>query len=464
MAMLGQRSELLQIVQRGMACQQAGKLDAAEALYKQALAIDANQFEAIHFHGVLQAQRGNLIEAERLVSQSLRLNAQRAEAHLNHARILRDLQRPEATIESCKTALRLNPNLVAALVLLGNALCELACNDAALAAYERAIAMWPNYHDAIYNRGLIRLAQGEFEQGWADFDHRFAISEQTVRRPFLHGRIWAGEPLSEKSIVVHAEQGYGDTIMMLRYLPLLAQAGAQVTFLVAPELLRLLRTLSSSIELAARVDARTFDYQCAAMSLPGRLWSTAGFASRPPYQVPHLAPETELVARWRARIGDHGFKVGICWQGNPGKADRGRSMPLAQLAPLAQIPGVRLISLQTHHGLDQLQQLPPGMSVELLGEDYATGPDSFVDTAAAMHCVDLVVTTDTAPAHLAGALGRPCWVLLMHVPDWRWMIGREDSPWYPHTRLFRQSERGNWETPVRKLAGELRRRVGAGAQ
>ena len=456
--MFGQPSELIQIVQRGMACQQAGKLDAAEALYKQALTIDANQFEALHFHGILQAQRGNLIEAERLVSHSLTLNTQRAEAHLNHARILRDLQRPESTIESCNTALRLNPNLVAASVLLGNALCDLAHYDAALAAYERAIALKPDYHDALYNRGLLRLARAQFEQGWAGFDHRFAISEQTVHRPVLHGRVWAGEPLSGKSIVVHAEQGFGDTIMMLRYLPLLAQAGAHATFLAPAGLLRLLRTLSCPIELAAGVDTRTFDYQCAAMSLPGRLWSTAGFAS----QVPYLTPEAELVARWRARIGEHGFKIGICWQGNPaGKADRGRSMPLAQLAPLAQIPGVRLISLQTHFGLDQLQQLPPGMSVEQLGEDYATGPDSFVDAAVAMHCVDLVVTTDTAPAHLAGALARPCWVLLMHVPDWRWMIEREDSPWYPHTRLFRQSERGNWEAPVRKLTEELRRLAGA---
>ena len=456
--MHGQSSELLQIVQRGMASQQAGMLDAAEAFYKQALAIDANQFEALHFLGVLQAQRGNLIEAERLMSRSLTLNAQRAEAHLNYARILRDLQRPEATIESCNTALRLNPSLIAASLLLGNALRDIAHYDAALASYDRAIAMWPNYHDAIYNRGLIQLAKGEFAQGWARFDRRFEISEQTVRRPPLHGRFWAGEPLSDKSIVVHAEQGYGDTIMMLRYLPLLKKAGAQVTFFVAPELVRLLRTLSPPIELAARVDARTFDYQSALMSLPRWLWASSGFAAA----VPYLSPETDLVARWRARIGDHGFKVGICWQGDPtSKADRGRSMPLAQLATLAQIPGVRLISLQTHHGLDQLQRLPPGMAVETLGEDYAAGTDSFVDAAAAMHCLDLVVTTDSAPAHLAGALARPCWVLLMHVPDWRWLIDRDDSPWYPDTRLFRQSERGNWETPVRKLADELRRLVAA---
>src|SRR5262245_21342604 len=252
--MFGQPSELIQIVQRGMACQQAGNLDAAEALYQQALAIDAGQFEALHFLGVLRAQRGDLVEAERLVSRSLTLNAQRGEAHLNHARILRDLQRPEATIESCNTALRLNPNLVAASVLLGNALRDIARYDAALAAYERAIALRPDYHDAIYNRGLLHLARGQFEQGWADFDHRFAISEQTVHRPVLHGRVWAGEPLSGTSIVVHAEQGFGDTIMMLRYLPLLAQAGAHATFLAPAGLLRLLRTLSCPIELAAGVD------------------------------------------------------------------------------------------------------------------------------------------------------------------------------------------------------------------
>jgi hypothetical protein len=249
--------------------------------------------------------------------------------------------------------------------------------------------------------------------------------------------------------------------MTSRYLSQLSKAGAHVTFFVVPELLRLLRTLSPPIELAARIDTRTFDYQCALMSLPHRLWAGSGFAA----VVPYLTAEAELLARWRARIGDHGFKVGICWQGKPNsKADRGRSIPLAQLAPLAQVPGVRLISLQTHHGLDQLQRLPPGMIVETLGEDYAAGPDSFVDAAAAMHCVDLVVTTDTAPAHLAGALGCPCWVLLMHVPDWRWMIGREDSPWYPHTRMFRQAERGNWETPVHKLADELRRLVAARAR
>jgi tetratricopeptide (TPR) repeat protein len=450
--MYGQPSRLIELVQRGMASQQAGMLDAAEALYRQALAIDANQFEAVHFLGVLQAQRGNLLEAERLVSRSLTLNAQRAEAHLNHARILRDLQRPEATVESCNRALRLNAGLVAASVLLGNALRDLACYDAALEAYERAIALRPGYHDAIYNRGILQLGKGQFEQGWAGFEHRFEISEQTVRRPALPGRVWAGEPLSGKSIVVHGEQGYGDIIMTSRYLSQLGKAGAQVTFFVVPELLRLLRTLSTPIELAARVDARTFDYQCALMSLPHRLWAGSGFATA----VPYLGAEAELLARWRARIGDHGFKVGICWQGSPNsKADRGRSIRLAQLAPLAQVPGVRLISLQTHHGLDQLQRLPPGMIVETLGEDYAAGPDSFVDAAAAMHCVDLVVTTDTAPAHLAGALGRPCWVLLMHVPDWRWFIERDDSPWYPHTRLFRQAERGNWETPVHKLADEL---------
>jgi Tfp pilus assembly protein PilF len=253
--MYGQPSGLIELVQRGMASQQAGMLDAAEALYRQALAIDANQFEAIHFLGVLQAQRGNLLEAERLVSKSLKLHAQRAEAHLNHARILRDLQRPDATVESCNRALRLNPGLVAASVLLGNALRDLACYDAALEAYERAIALRPGYHDAIYNRAILQLGKGQFEQGWAGFEHRFEISEQTVRRPALPGRIWAGEPLSSKSIVVHGEQGYGDIIMTSRYLSQLSKAGAHVTFFVVPELLRLLRTLSPPIELAARIDS-----------------------------------------------------------------------------------------------------------------------------------------------------------------------------------------------------------------
>ena len=196
-----------------------------------------------------------------------------------------------------------------------------------------------------------------------------------------------------------------------------------------------------------------FDFQCALMSVPKDLG--VGIDSIPG-TVPYLVPEEARAASWRERLGEKDFKVGIGWQGNPrGAIDKGRSVPLQQFRPLSQVPGVRLISLQRTHGLDQLDRLPSGMNVETLGA-FDEGDDAFIDTAAIMENLDLVVTSDTATAHLAGALGRPAWVALKHVPDWRWMLDRSDTPWYPTVRLFRQNARGRWEGVFSAMAEALR--------
>jgi hypothetical protein len=167
---------------------------------------------------------------------------------------------------------------------------------------------------------------------------------------------------------------------------------------------------------------------------------------------------------WRARLGAHGFKVGVAWQGNPaGSVDQGRSIPLRELAPLAQVRGVRLISLQKNHGIEQIDRRPDGMTLETPGHDFDGGADAFIDTAAMMMNLDLVVSSDTSIAHLAGALGRPVWVMLKKVPDWRWLLDREDSPWYPTMRLFRQTESGDWTGVAARVADELRRLAPAAA-
>jgi hypothetical protein len=187
------------------------------------------------------------------------------------------------------------------------------------------------------------------------------------------------------------------------------------------------------------------------MSLP--LWFKTD-ASSIPNQVPYLRAEPNLVAQWKARIGDHGFKVGIAWQGNPsGKIDRGRSIPVAEFVPLSRLSGVRLISL--HDGLDQLAGLPPHARIEVLGDDFDSGPDAFIDSAAVMENLDLIITSDTAIAHLAGALARPIWVALKYVPDWRWLLDSDDSPWYPTMRLFRQKKLYDWSVPFQDIAVEL---------
>jgi len=169
-----------------------------------------------------------------------------------------------------------------------------------------------------------------------------------------------------------------------------------------------------------------------------------------------LIPGAPLVAHWRRRIGGHGFRIGVCWQGNPvAKVDFGRSIPLRCFHPLAAIPGVRLISIQKSHGLDQLSNLPSATTIEALGAELDNGPDAFVDTAAVMSCLDLVITSDTSIAHLAGALGRPVWVALKHVPDWRWMLDRADSPWYPTMRLYRQTVRDDWDGVFDRVAADV---------
>jgi Flp pilus assembly protein TadD len=477
-----------QIVRQGMIAHQLGDLPEAERLYKQALAANPNHFEGLHFLGLVVAHGGNPVEGERLVRRSLEVNASKPEAHKNHALMLKSLSRHNEAIEACDAALRLAPGMVDALVIRCNALRELDRFEEALTFVDRAIAVQPNHivalgargdilaalgrHDesieysnralalnpnypqAIYNRALRWLAKGDYEQGWAGHEHRFEISGRP--RPALPGLAWSGQPLTGKSILIHEEQDLGGAIQFARYLPLLRQQGAHVTFVVRQTLWRVLRPLLGDIELVASVPAQPSDYHCMLMSLPLAFkTSVATIPASPSY----LAAEPELVERWRGKIGTGGFKVGICWQGSP--SDRGRAIPLKHYAPLAEIPGVRLICLQTHHGLDQVATLPRPAALTMLGDDFGTGADALVDLAAAMTCVDLVVTADTASAHLGGALGVPTWVALDYAPDWRWMAERTDSPWYPSVRLFRQPRLGDWQAVPDAIAGEVRTMAGA---
>jgi len=194
------------------------------------------------------------------------------------------------------------------------------------------------------------------------------------------------------------------------------------------------------------------------MSLPH--WFNTELSSIP-NKVPYLIAEPELEARWKARIGEHGFKIGIAWQGNPtGRIDEGRSIPLREFVPLSRISGVRLISLQKHAGLDQFAGLPKDVEIETLGDDFDNGPDAFIDTAAVMTGLNLIITSDSAIAHLAGALGRTAWVALKYMPDWRWLLDRADSPWYPTLRLFRQPKPEDWSSVFAAMEEQLGATVG----
>jgi len=256
-------------------------------------------------------------------------------------------------------------------------------------------------------------------------------------------------------MLVFAEQGLGDVIQFARYLPRLVRLGASVTFLCSSKLMRLLQSLNTQIEFISSIGAgEAFDFQCALMSLP---LAFGDDLESIPNQIPYLKAESELIERWNRRVGHAEFRIGVAWQGKPNASiDRGRSFPLSAIAPLARVPGVRLFSLQKNDGLDQLQHLPAELKVENLGNDFDSGSDAFIDTAAVMSSLDLVVSSDTSVAHLAGALGCRTWVALKYVPDWRWLLDRDDSPWYPTMRLFRQKVAGDWNPVFSTIEKELR--------
>jgi hypothetical protein len=254
-------------------------------------------------------------------------------------------------------------------------------------------------------------------------------------------------------VFVEAEQGLGDTIHFCRYLRLLEARGARVVFAVQPALRALLRTLSPTIELIAQgTRPEEFDFFCPLLSLPLAFRTTLDTI---PVDVPYLYADPERCERWRHRLGNAGFRVGICWQGSRKPIDVGRSFPLVHYQGIAAIAGVRLISLQKGDGAEQLRTRPGSMMVEELGDDFDEEPGAFLDTAALMRHLDLVVTSDTATAHLAGALGCRAWVALKYAPDWRWLLERRDSPWYPSLRLFRQPELGDWESVFACIRREL---------
>ena len=276
----------------------------------------------------------------------------------------------------------------------------------------------------------------------------------SARRSERAFQTWRGPGPRGKRVLVLNDHGLGDTIQFFRYLPMMAAAGVDATFVCPPRLRRLLSSKAKArfADSPAGQGAQ-FDAQIAISSLP-RAFGTR--LETIPAAVPYLAAEPALRDIWRQRIGAEGFKIGVVWQGNPDpEADRARSMPLAALAPLAEIAGVRLISLQKGFGEEQLANLPPSMRVETLGENFDVGADGFIDTAAAMTCLDLVVTCDTSIAHLAGALALPVWVALKSDAEWRWMTERADSPWYPTMRLFRQSRRGVWADVFEAMASEV---------
>jgi tetratricopeptide (TPR) repeat protein len=469
---------------RGTALQALGRLDEAVSSYDAALALRPDYVDALFNRAGALGELGRHAEVLASLDRALELRPDDAEMWTGRGVALEGLGRLEEALASHERALGLRPDLPEALNNCGNALHGLGRSQEALACYARALALRPGYAKARNNRGaalqallrceeaiasfaeatalqpgyaeahlhegLSRLLIGDFERGLPKLEWRWRIPRVGLLRRPLRTPPWRGEePVAGRTILLHAEQGFGDTLHFARYAQPLAARGARVVLVAQPAVVSLLRGLEGVERVLAEGEALpAFDLHCPLMSLPLAFGTRLGSI---PGTVPYLAPAQGRVERWRARLGPATRRrVGLVWSGRPDHGnDRSRSIPLERLAPLLAAPGIEWVSLQREVRVSDEAALREA-GILHLGDELA----DFEDTAALMTLLDLVVTVDTAAAHLAGALARPLWILLSFSPDWRWLLGRQDSPWYPTARLFRQPQPGDWD-PVLRRAGEL---------
>lgn len=437
---------------RGTALSMLRRPEEALASHERAIALDPTLAAAHNNRGSALAALKRSAEALACHEKALALDPNSATALNNRGGALAELGRYDEALENVDRAIALMPNLTQAYSNRGNFLYECKRFDESVASYDRAIALNPDWDEAHFGKSLALLVQGRFAEGWPEYEWRKRREAEEAFHA-LGRPTWSGkEDLKGKTIFVEAEQGLGDTIQFCRYLPMVADLGADVILTAQESLVGLLESLDPRITiLPTGTVPPEFDYHIALLSLPLAFGTEA---TTIPANLPYLRANPAQAEAMRARIGENGFKIGICWQGSYISAVR--SFPLRSFEAIAGLPDVRLISLQKGDGVEQLDTLAAGMRVERLGDDF---PKNFSETAAAMAGLDLIISCDTAVAHLAGALGRPVWSALRYAPDWRWLLDRRDSPWYPGMRLFRQPEPNDWAGVFAEIQSELSARL-----
>ena len=497
-----------------------GDLAGAEQLYRQVLRLAPSDHDALHMLAVALAQQGRRDEARGIFEQVISASPRDALALTNYANVLRELGRHYAALEMLDRALALDPRDPERWSSRGVALQSLTRFDEALQSVERALALRPGHPGAMRSRADLLQSLGHYREALAAYDRllefapgdaglwnnrgmslrnlgKLETSSQSFERaaaldPQMKGAkfhiglnrllagdlaqglplyelrkemplpveariyrqpLWTGkEDLKGKHLFAYIEQGLGDTIQFCRFIRPVRERGATVTLSVYGPMMRLLKGADLGCALIGWGEVPgEFDYHIPLMSLPLALDTTLDTI---PATLRYLAAEPERVAHWARRIGPEGFRIGVAWRGNQSVfGAEGKEFPLAALNPLSHVPGVRLFSLQKDPG-----PVPDGLALEQF-DDLDRGGDAFIDSAAIIESLDLVISADSAPAHLAGALGAAVWVALKHVPDWRWLLGRDDSPWYPSMRLFRQKEPGDWGSVFREMQDALAARM-----
>ena len=404
-----------------MALHQQGRLADAGRIYEEVLREKPNQFDALHLLGVIALQTGHPERAIELIGKAIALRPDYADAHYNRGLALQDLKR----------------------------------SDDALTSYDRAIALKPDYAEAYWNQSLCLLLLGRFEQGWRLYEWRRRLHERIAAHSFPQP-LWLGEEdIAGKTLFLWWEQGFGDTIQFYRYAKLVEARGAKVIMSVQMPLRGLLKQISPTIQIINPHELPTdFDYHCPMLSLPLAFQTTLETI---PAQQQYLKADEELRFAWSARLPPKtNSRIGLVWSGRTdSKSDYNRSMQLQQFLPILSADA-DWICLQKEIKEKDLGVLRQDGRIAYFGDDLR----DFSDTAALLDQMDLVITIDTSVAHLAGAMGKPVWVLLHYNSDWRWLLDRDDSPWYPSARLFRQQQIGDWAGVIDRVGSELRSVIG----
>lgn len=423
---------------------QADRLDEAIVLFQRANSIDPSNSSSHNSLGVAWMRKGELEKSIEAYQKAIALEPGFSEAHYNLGIAYRRSQRVDEAVAAYERSIALTPEYAQAHADLGNALRDQGRLDESIAAYRRAIELAPDLAVAHHNLGQILLLVGQYAEGWRECEWRWRIPDLQLFQQSFPQPEWDGSDLNGRRILIRAEQGYGDAIQFARYVPMVAARGGKVIFACRPELVRLMRTLFGVEHFVTQGDPFIpFDVQSTLMSLP-RLFGTTPETIAA--QVPYLRADPALVEQWRAKVADipDGLKIGLVWSGAKDAPMPQRWLRLDDLTPLFSVPQACWFNLQKE---------PRTPIASLI--DWTDQLTDFADTAALIECLDLVISADTAVAHVAGAMGKPVWVLVPTSPDWRWMLDRTDSPWYPSARLFRQKTRGDWSHPIQEIVSAL---------
>lgn len=438
----------------GEAVEKQGRLEEAATCYRKVIDLQPDVPEAHNNLGYALGEQDQLDEAIACLRRAIAIRSNYAQAYSNLGFIFGKQQRLQKAVACYRSAVALDPDVPETHNNLGTMLDQQALLDEAIACYRRAITLKPDFAEAHNNLAMALLARGDLAEGWREYEWRWKMSEASKYcRNFAQPQ-WQGEPAAGRTLLIHAEQGYGDTLQFCRYASLAAAQGLRVVMEAPAPLVRLLRALPGVAQVIRSGDALAdFDFHCPMVSLPLAISSiTAAVPNVPAY----LHADTAQAALWGARLAamaNNGPRIGLVWAGNPrphspgwAAIDRRRSLAPERLAPLFDVRGLHFLSLQ--------KDGPPAPERFPL-TDFMHEMADFADTAALIANLDLVISVDTAVAHLAASLGKPVWVLSRFDACWRWLVGRRDSPWYPTLRLYRQPRPGDWDSVLEEVAHDL---------